>query len=61
MNCPSVEECNGTGKSGFSADVGITEDRITAIGDLPTSADENARIIEADGVSDIRDMRIRIF
>lgn len=38
---------DGTGKPGFKADIGISGDRITAIGDLPESATENARTINA--------------
>jgi N-acyl-D-amino-acid deacylase len=41
---------DGTGKPGFKADVGISGKRITAVGDLPASASEDARTIDADGL-----------
>ena len=41
---------DGTGRPGFGADVGISGRQITAVGDIPTSASENARIIDAEGL-----------
>ena len=41
---------DGTGRPGFGADIGISGRRITAVGDIPVSAGENARLIDAGGL-----------
>ncbi len=41
---------DGTGRPGFGADIGISGRRITAVGDIPDSAGENARTIDAGGL-----------
>ena len=41
---------DGTGRTGFKADIGIGGKRIAAVGDLPASASENARVIDAAGL-----------
>ena len=41
---------DGTGTPGVIADIGISGDRITAIGDIPESASDGARTIDAIGM-----------
>ncbi|MDA1280241.1 MAG: amidohydrolase family protein [Chloroflexi bacterium] len=41
---------DGTGKPGFKADIGISGERIAAVGDLPPSSSEGARTIDARGL-----------
>ena len=41
---------DGTGRPGFKADIGINGKRITAVGNVPSSAGEGERIIDAAGL-----------
>ncbi|MCZ6538418.1 MAG: amidohydrolase family protein, partial [Chloroflexi bacterium] len=41
---------DGTGKPGIKTDIGVSGKRIAAVGNLPASASENARTIDAEGL-----------
>ena len=41
---------DGTGRPGFTADIGIERQRITAVGELPKSTSEQAQVIDAKGL-----------
>ncbi|MBT5477004.1 MAG: amidohydrolase family protein, partial [Chloroflexi bacterium] len=41
---------DGTGAAPLKADIGITGERITAIGDIPKSASESTKTIDATGL-----------
>ena len=41
---------DGTGQPGFTADIGITRQRIAAVGELPKSTSEQAQVIDAKGL-----------
>jgi N-acyl-D-amino-acid deacylase len=41
---------DGTGTPPVKADIGITSDRITTVGDIPASASESSKVIDATGL-----------
>ena len=41
---------DGTGAAPVKADIGISGERITAVGEIPTTARESAKTIDASGL-----------